>query len=144
MALSQAVAFFLVGWLVFGIRLTGWWPLAFPLVVAGALTFIAIGFLVASFARTQEAGSAIANAITLPMAFLSGAFFPLDNAPGWVQSLAKALPLSYLIEGLKDVMVRGQGPSAIVVPLIVLIVLIVLIAFAAVAGGIGLRLFRWS
>ena len=35
-----------------------------------------------SFAKTPEAASAIANLIVLPMAFLSGAFFPLEGAPG--------------------------------------------------------------
>jgi ABC-2 type transport system permease protein len=48
--------------------------------MAGTLAFLAIGLLVGSVAKTAEGGSGLANLITLPMAFLSGAFIPLGFA----------------------------------------------------------------
>ena len=60
-------------------------------------------------AKTAEGGSGLANLITLPMAFLSGAFIPLKSAPAWLVTVSKFLPMGYLVEGMKDVMVRGEG-----------------------------------
>lgn len=137
-ALAQTALFFAVGIVLFGLQLSGAWWMAVPLVVAGTLAFLAVGLLVGGFAKTVDAASAIANLVVLPMAFLSGAFFPVDTAPYWLQTLAKLLPLRYLLEGLKDVTVRGLGP-AVALPDIA-----ILLGFAVVVGMIATHLFRWS
>jgi ABC-2 type transport system permease protein len=122
----------------FGLRLSAYWWMAIPLIIAGTLAFLAIGLLAGSFAKTPEAGSAVANLIVLPMAFLSGAFFPLQGAPGWLQSISKALPLRHLVDGMQAVMVRGQGPASVVPQLSILL------AFAVVVAVIAGTLFRWD
>ncbi len=122
----------------FGLRLSAYWWMAIPLVGAGTLAFLAIGLLAGSFAKTAEAASAIANLIVLPMAFLSGAFFPLQGAPGWLQTISKALPLRHLVDGMQAVMVRGEGPAS-VLPQIG-----ILLAFAVVVSVIAVSLFRWD
>ena len=99
-----------------------------PLVFVGTLAFLSIGLLVGSFAKTPEAASAIANFIVLPMAFLSGAFFPLQGAPAWLQTISQALPLRHMVDGMLDVMVRGQPPG-------VLPQLGILLGFAIVVSG---------
>lgn len=137
-ALAQTVAFLLIGRFMFDVHLTGSWWMCIPLVLCGTLAFLALGFLVASFAKTQEAASAIANVVTLPMAFLGGSFFPVEMAPSWVQAISKALPLTYLTDGLKDVLVRGHGPGSAVMPMLVLL------GTALVAGAVALRVFRWE
>ena len=75
----------------------------------GALCFIAIGLLVGSVAKTEDAAAAMANLVTLPMTFLAGVFFPLDSAPGVVQAVSKVLPLTYLADGLRGVAVRDHS-----------------------------------
>jgi ABC-2 type transport system permease protein len=80
----------------------------------------------------------MANFIVLPMAFLSGSFFPLDGAPGWLQAVSQALPLRHLNEGMLDVMVRGDGPSAAWAPMGILL------GFTLVLAGLAARLFRWE
>ena len=137
-AIVQLVVFFAVGIGIYGLRLSGAWWMALPLVVAGTLAFLAVGLLVGGLVKTVDAASAVANLVVLPMAFLSGAFFPVDAAPGWLQLVAKLMPLRYLLEGLKDVTVRGLGASA------ALPELGILLAFAAVVGAIGTRVFRWD
>ena len=79
-----------------------------------------------------------ANFVVLPMAFLSGSFFPLDGAPGWLALISRLMPLRHLNEAMLDVMVRGEGPAATVVPLVILL------GFAAVVGLVAVRLFRWD
>jgi ABC-2 type transport system permease protein len=122
----------------FGLQLSHSWWMAIPLVMAGTLAFLAIGLLAGSFAKTPEAGSAVANLIVLPMAFLSGAFFPLQGAPAWLQTISKALPLRHLVDGMQNVMVRGQGPAS-ALPQIG-----ILLAFAVVVSAIAVALFRWD
>jgi ABC-2 type transport system permease protein len=122
----------------FGLRLSSYWWMSIPLVIAGTLAFLSLGLLAGSFAKTPEAASAIANLIVLPMAFLSGAFFPLQNAPGWLQTVSKALPLRHLVDGMQAVMVRGDGPLS------VLPQLGILLGFTVVVSAIAVALFRWD
>jgi ABC-2 type transport system permease protein len=122
----------------FGLKLSHAWWMSIPLVVAATLAFMSIGLLAGSFAKTPESASAIANLIVLPMAFLSGSFFPLDNAPSWLRSVSEVLPLKHLNRAMLGVMVRGEGPAS------ALPAIGVLLAFAVVVGVIAAMLFRWD
>src|SRR5205085_183316 len=84
---SQALIFIGIGLLpVFGLKLTGTWWMAIPVFLLGILAFFSIGMLVGAFAKTEQAASAAANIVVLPMAFLSGTFFPIDQAPAWLRT----------------------------------------------------------
>jgi ABC-2 type transport system permease protein len=137
-ALVQMGIFLGVASLFFGLKLSAYWWMAVPLLVVGTLAFLAIGLFAGSFAKTPEGGSAVANLIVLPMAFLSGAFFPLQGAPGWLLVVSEVLPLRHLVDGLQAVMVRGQGPLS-VLPQIG-----ILLGFAVVVSAIALTLFSWE
>src|SRR4029079_477701 len=80
-ALVQMAIFLGLGMSAFGLRLTGSWWMAVPLLVAGTLAFMSLGLLAGSIAKTQEGAVNLANFLVLPMAFLSGSFFPLEGAP---------------------------------------------------------------
>lgn len=137
-ALIQTAIFLTIGVLVFGLQLSGMWWLAIPLILMGTLAFMAIGMIAGAVSKSAEAASGIVNVIILPMAFLSGSFIPLDQAPAWLQTVSKVLPLGQLNEGMLDVMVRGEGPSALLVPIAVLL------GFTLVFGAIAVKLFRWE
>lgn len=137
-ALAQLTIFLGLGAAAFGLTLTGSWWMAVPLVVVGTLCFMALGLLAGAVAKTTEGAVNLANFLVLPMAFLSGSFFPLDGAPPWIQRFSDLLPLKHLNTGMLDVMVRGQGADAAVVPLLVLA------GFAVVVTLVAARLFRWD
>ena len=137
-AIVQAVIFVGLGVGAFGLQLSGWWPLMVPLLLTGTLAFLSIGMLAGAVSKTEEGAIGLANFIVLPMAFLSGSFFPLDGAPTWLQVVSNCLPLKHLNQGMLDVMVREQGPSAIVLPILILL------GFAAVFATVSARLFRWE
>ena len=122
----------------FGLKLTASWWMAIPVVVAGTLAFMAIGLLVGAVAKTQQAATAIANLIILPMAFLGGAFIPLDFAPNWIREVSYAMPLRYLVTGMQNVMARGEGPVS------ALPAIGILLAFTVVLTVIAIRAFRWD
>jgi ABC-2 type transport system permease protein len=122
----------------FGLKLTASWWMAIPVVVCGTLAFMSIGLLVGSFARTQQAATSIANIIILPMAFLGGAFIPLDYAPAWIRDVSYAMPLRYLVVGMQNVMARGEGPAS------ALPAIGILLALTLVLTAISVRVFRWD
>ena len=138
-ALVQFALFVLVAQLpVFGLRLSGAWWMAVPMVIAGVLAFLSIGMLIGAWAKTQETAQAVTQLVVLPMAFLGGSFFPLDASPGWLRALSYVFPLRYLNEGMLNVMGRGLGPTS-ALPQIA-----VLLGVAVVGALIAVRLFRWD
>lgn len=137
-AAVQATVFIGLGVAAFGLQLTDSWWLVVPLLLAGTLAFLSVGLLAGAVARTEEGAVGMANFVVLPMAFLSGSFFSLEAAPPWVRGLAEVLPLKWLNEGMLDVMVRGQGLGAVLLPVGMLL------AFTAVLTVLASRLFRWD
>ncbi|GAB3588141.1 ABC transporter permease [Calidifontibacter terrae] len=137
-AVLQFALFVAVAKALFGLQLTGSWFMALPLALCGTLVFMSIGLMAGAVSKSEEAASGLANLIVLPMSFLGGAFIPLDFAPDWIRLVSKFLPMGYLTEGMKDVMVRGQGPGAVVLPMAVLL------GFTVVFVAIAARLFKWE
>jgi ABC-2 type transport system permease protein len=137
-ALVQMAIFLVLGTVGFGLTLTGAWWMSIPLLVVGTLCFMAIGLLAGAITKTQEGAVNAANFMVLPMAFLSGSFFPLDAAPAWLQSVSNLLPLKHLNDGMLDVMVRGEPWTAALLPMVILA------GFAVVVTLIAAKLFRWE
>jgi ABC-2 type transport system permease protein len=70
------------------------------------------------------------------MAFLSGSFFSLEAAPAWLSTISWVMPLRHLNEGMTDVLVRGEGFSALLAPGAFIL------GFALLVGGTAVVLFR--
>ncbi|MFD7510851.1 ABC transporter permease [Streptomyces sp. NPDC059853] len=137
--LVQAVLFVAVALLpAFGLELAAGWWLAVPLLVLGVTAFLALGAIVGTYARTPEAVAAVANCLMVPMAFLSGSFFPLDAMPSWMQTLSWIFPLKYLNNGVSTAL-TGSGSGADIA-----LGAAGLAAFALVFGAVALKTFRWS
>ena len=138
-ALTQTAVFLLVATTpYFGLKLTGSWWLIVPLVVCATIAFMSIGLLAGSLAKTEEAANGISQIIVLPMSFLSGSFFPLDDAPGWLRTLSDVFPLKHLVTASQSVLTRGGGL------LDALPTMGGLLLFAAVVTAIASRFFRWE
>jgi ABC-2 type transport system permease protein len=138
--LTQAVLFLGVAVLpVFGLTLTASGvALALPVVLLGTLAFFAIGVLVGTVAKSPDAVAAIANCIMVPMAFLSGSFFPMSQSPRWLQLFSRVLPLRYMNEGITNVLAGTHGVTSLAVPCAGLVL------FSVVLGALALRTFSWG
>ncbi len=108
-----------------------------PFLIAGPLLFVSLGMLAGSVARTPESAAVIGNVITFPMMFLAGTFFPVSSFGPALQTVAKVLPLYYVIDGMNQVMLF-QNLSRAVGDLVV----VVAIAVVFFAGAI--YLFKWK
>jgi len=127
-----------LGVLVFGVAIVGSWATILTFVVLGALAFTSIGYVIASFAKTEEAANGMTSLVQFPLMFLSGIFFPLQVMPDWLRGVATLMPLTYLGDALRQTMVGG----APFVPLAVDAA--VLAAWLAATMLISARFFRWQ
>ena len=82
------------------------------LVVAAALLFPGIGMVVANFVKDADGADAAANAITFPMMFLAGTFWPTEALPTVMKVIAAYLPLTYINNGLRDAMIYLEPAQA--------------------------------
>lgn len=104
LATISTTSILLVSYFVFDVRLhiNGW--LAVYIVLA-VFVFVGIGMMLTPIAREAESATAAANAFLFPMMFLSGTFFPVEMMPGFLQTVARILPLYYVNEGLRASMI---------------------------------------
>jgi len=137
-ALTQVVLLLVIGMLVFDVRVEGSWLLFAGFVALGAAMFIALGFVVASISPTEEAGNAITQLVNFPMMFLSGIFFPVEIMPDWLRPVVEAMPLTYLGDALRQVMVGASALHPLHVDAAVLA------AWFVVCVALSVRLFRWE
>jgi ABC-2 type transport system permease protein len=112
LAAMATVAILVVSYVVFRVRLQmNAWLLVF--IVLEVFAFGGIGMILTRVAREAESAAAAANFIMFPMMFLSGSFFPLEMMPGFLQTIARLLPLYYVNEGLRASMVVVDNRAAL-------------------------------
>jgi ABC-type multidrug transport system permease subunit len=105
--------------------------------LVGALSFGAIGLLLAARARTIEAISGLMNLVMLPMWILSGVFFSSANFPDSVQPVIHALPLTAQIDALRAIILDGATLADVSSELAVLGI------WGLIPFFVALRLFSW-
>jgi ABC-2 type transport system permease protein len=82
-------------------------PLAIIFMFLIALLFTALGTAIASCLEDMQGFQLIINFLIMPIFFLSGALFPLAQAPRTLQLIASFDPLSYGTDGLRGALVGG-------------------------------------
>ncbi len=112
-AITFLVGVILVALMYFGLGI----PILAPKVWIGAsmLTLIlgatSVGFLVSTLSRSESQAVQISMVVLLASIFFSGFFLPLSTLAPYVQVVSFALPVTYGIYALKDVMLLGQTPD---------------------------------
>lgn len=80
-------------------------PLAACLMFLTALLYSALGTAIASLMKDFHGFQLIMNFLVMPTFFLSGAIFPLNNVPRLIQAISYINPLTYGVDGLRQVLV---------------------------------------
>ena len=74
------------------------------------LSALGLGLFISTVSKTQQQAMMVAMfGILLPMNFLSGFAFPIENMPGWIQPITYLIPLRYYITILRGVILKGEG-----------------------------------
>jgi len=137
-AAAQTIIILAVGSQLFQVRVTGNPLVIAGFIVVGAMAFTALGYVIASFAPTEESANFIVSAVQFPMMFLSGIFFPLQGLPDWLHTVASFLPLTYLGDALRQTMVGGVPFATLQFDALVLG------GWLIVCLLISARYFRWT
>jgi ABC-2 type transport system permease protein len=101
----------LAGRVAFGIGWPQEWVELIVFVVAGVVCMAALGVAFAHAIPNFESTAAYVNAVFLPVVFVSFYAFDTASAPQFVRTIADALPLKPLIDGLYGAMVTGTSLS---------------------------------
>ena len=136
--LAQTAILIAVNVLLFKAQLGG--SLLWTLVVLtlGVVTFSTLGIALAGFCRNAEVAAAAGVAVALPMQFLCGTLFPLEEMPSVLRHLAQVLPLTYFVDALRVAMLGGGSSAGLVKDWLILV------ACLAVAFPFAVKTFRWE
>jgi ABC-2 type transport system permease protein len=104
-ALAQTTIIILIARFVFNVHVVGNWFLLAGFVLLGTFSLISIGYFIVARARTVEAAQPIIQLVQFPMMFLSGIFFPMEILPSAMKPVVNAMPLTYLGDALRQIMV---------------------------------------
>ncbi|MBC8389063.1 MAG: ABC transporter permease [Actinobacteria bacterium] len=74
-----------------------------------AITISAMGIVLASVIKSMQAFQVITNFLLMPMFFLSGALFPLNNTVKWMNVVSKINPLSYGIDAMRTMILNNPA-----------------------------------
>ena len=136
LAVISTIAMLLVSYAIFNVSLhIDAWLLAF--ILLDVFAFVGIGMILTRFVKEAQSAAAAANAISFPMMFLSGSFFPIELMPGFLQKFARTLPLFYVNEGLRASMVFEDNMAALRSSAIIGI-------FAALVFIMGIIATKWE
>ncbi len=108
-AAIQVLIVVVAGRLLFGIP----WPLdVLELVVfvaAGVACLASLGVAYSHVIPNFDSAPAFVNVVFLPVIFISGVFYDAEDAPAFLRDIARALPLTHVIDGLSGAMVTGAS-----------------------------------
>jgi len=139
--LSQAAIVYALAWLL-GVDIS-WSPVALLavtlVVILGSACFSTLSLNIASLVKTRERFIGIGQVLTMPLFFASNAIYPLTNIPGWLQLGARLNPLTYEVDALRALMLRG-GTSTFGIGLDVGILIVTVACLVAIGGRIYPRI----
>ena len=147
-ALAAGVRGIFQGIMIFALALIIGVNLRFdPLDIAGvllvsvlfAMCFASLSMTLASFLKTRDRMMGIGQVITMPLFFASNAIYPISLMPSWLQTISVYNPLSYVVDGMRAMLLTGDYSS---LPIDILVLLAFTAAFIMSASVLLKRLIE--
>jgi ABC-2 type transport system permease protein len=107
----------------------------FGVIVLLSLGTTAMGVVVATRMQTFEGFGVISNFVIMPLYFLSGGVFPVENLPGWMELLVRINPVTYGVDLMRHALAQHTAFA-------IQLDLVVLAGFAVATVGLALLWFR--
>lgn len=133
-----AIEILLIAKFGFGSDLTGYAFAFFIALTLCSITFFSIGFVVSSLTKRMQTALGIAMISMYPMMFLSGATLPIETYPEFLQKLAAFVPLTYVVNVLRD------GWNGTLFTSDSLLDITILAGIFLVSAVVGIKYFRWT
>jgi ABC-2 type transport system permease protein len=90
-----------------GVKAIGSPLIAYLIVLVLGLGAVSLGIFISTFARSEFQILQFIPIVIVPQGLLGGFFWPIDQLPGLLQPVARILPVTYAIDGLRQVMIAG-------------------------------------
>jgi len=111
--LTQAIIIYILA-LLLGVQVN-WDPVALLAVVLavvlGAALFSTFSLIIACLVKTRERFMGVGQVLTMPLFFASNAIYPVAIMPAWLRAIAHVNPLTYEVDALRTLMLKGQTSS---------------------------------
>lgn len=119
--MGKLIPFLLIGLWVFSLGLFAVARLVYQIVPAGSLwvlygflvlyliAVLGLGLLISTYAQTQQQAMSLAFFIMMIFLLMSGLFTPIESMPTWARWLARLNPLTYFIEVVRMIVMKGSG-----------------------------------
>ena len=108
------------------------------MLVSSTLAAAALGTMLGTLVKTESQANGLSIMTGMVMAMLGGCWYPLELFPQAVQSAVRVLPTTWTMQGMLDITLRGQGPSGVVLEMLVLF------GFALVFFVVGVWRFKYE
>jgi ABC-2 type transport system permease protein len=98
-----------VGWSVYGMIPAGSFALLYFFLSLYLLAVLGLGLLISTFTETQQQAMFISFFFVMIFILMSGLFTSIDSMPPWAQVISRLNPVSYFIEVMRMVVLKGSG-----------------------------------
>jgi len=124
-AVMQGIIILLIS-LLFGFKIFNVWFALLSIIsmLITAILFTAIGTAIASKLTDMQGFQLLMNLLVMPLFFLSGALFPLDNLPKAISIITSLNPLTYAVDLIRYFLI-GINSFSVVISIIILITLMI-------------------
>lgn len=92
------------------------------LLLLGAILFSTFSLIIACLVKTRERFMGIGQIMTMPLFFASNAIYPIDIMPRWLQVVSRVNPLTYMIDGMRTLMIGTPSGFSLATDYAVLVV----------------------
>lgn len=111
----------LIARFVYGIVPLGHYSTIYMFATIYLLAILGLGLLLSTYAQTQQQSMLVSFFVTMVFNLLSGLYTPIESMPHWAQIITKFNPVSYFIEVMRMVMLKGSGLADIKYQILALI-----------------------
>ncbi|MDD4308069.1 MAG: ABC transporter permease [Thermoplasmata archaeon] len=132
----QGLIILVLAILLFGVTIYGNVLLVFFIMFLAVFSFVGLGILITSFSDKEETASMMMMTLMFPMMFLGGVFFPIEQMPGFMQTISQFLPLTYATSALRKVMILGAGIDSIMTEILFML------AFGLIFLAVAVPMFK--
>lgn len=117
-----------------GVPVSGSPLVAYVVVVALALGAVSLGIFLSAIARTELQIIQFIPIVIVPQFLLSGVLFPISSLPSVIQPFVPLMPLTYAVNGLRQVFIAGADLATRELQLDLLVLAVFAVFFAAIAA----------
>lgn len=103
------IGLFVVAWAIYGIAPEGSLLVLYLFLSVYLVAVLGFGLLISTYAETQQQAMSVAFFFIMIFMLMSGLFTPIDSMPGWAKVIAHANPVTYFIQVMRMIVLKGSG-----------------------------------